>query len=652
MSRSSFFGEGTVSNPKIKLLVTGKPGEGTPMFSSFKFSNNSLHCSHCPQSFSSLRSATEHWTEEVKSGLESREVTETGEGGSVDFETIDLLPQELETVGENVLRSDEDEVTELVDELEEHYDFLPSTERDSDEKVESMVQEAALDKTKLVTTHFKKEDSDPRDSVSCDLEESMIEEDQSEEEAGDHEPKPVMIFFKNNEESESEGDASDHEETDRLEELQVPELDFPQTMEVCQAQQLKEENSSDITPSTSGFGTNMEEELLEEKTEIEAVEGKIKIEDLDIVNDEEHLGLQTSRQDEMGDIKRKGLGHIKREKGDIKMEVFTACESVVSAADRRRERRRECQRQRRLKRSEEAVAADRERERDRKARSRDSVGPVSCDQCGGSYKNLDSLRRHKRDHHGNGASIGPVTCDLCGGTYKNLPTLKRHKNYQHGSAASIGPVTCDQCGGTFKNLPSLKSHKRAKHGKIKYSIPNNFHCELCDYSGNSRKNLDSHKAIMHNTGQPLEKFYCDQCDFSSVYRTSVKTHIKYQHEMPDQKRKQIFKKRFCDYCDFSAISPKLLRNHIETKHLGIKHECDQCSFQSESAQVLKWHIVAKHGEGFPCPHCSYRATAPTSLKLHVQAKHENVKFPCDQCSFVASFKTNLTAHVKKMHTLS
>lgn len=64
---------------------------------------------------------------------------------------------------------------------------------------------------------------------------------------------------------------------------------------------------------------------------------------------------------------------------------------------------------------------------------------------------------------------GPVTCKQCGKTYKYQKTLTRHEKYECGDKK---PFECIYCSYKTKQKESLKMHIFSKHQTIAQSYMN------------------------------------------------------------------------------------------------------------------------------------------------------------------------------------
>ena len=81
--------------------------------------------------------------------------------------------------------------------------------------------------------------------------------------------------------------------------------------------------------------------------------------------------------------------------------------------------------------------------------------PFNCDQCEGTYKTKDDLKRHKRTH----MVDRPFKCPQCGHGFVDNTGLIRHVRIHTGER----PFVCPDCLKAFTQSSSLKSHRAKKH---------------------------------------------------------------------------------------------------------------------------------------------------------------------------------------------
>ena len=78
--------------------------------SSFKFSDNALHCTNCAEKFFSLMEATQHWTEETQAGTVRSSNDFESNCNTENITWVDLLPEMLDFTEDSVKGTETDPV--------------------------------------------------------------------------------------------------------------------------------------------------------------------------------------------------------------------------------------------------------------------------------------------------------------------------------------------------------------------------------------------------------------------------------------------------------------------------------------------------------------------------------------------------------------
>ncbi|XP_023158556.1 transcription factor grauzone-like isoform X2 [Ceratitis capitata] len=122
-----------------------------------------------------------------------------------------------------------------------------------------------------------------------------------------------------------------------------------------------------------------------------------------------------------------------------------------------------------------------------RAHFEDGAPKAKCpiENCNLWLKDEDYLRRHIRRAHTNQEKA--VTCEICGGVYKNKYSLTVHKGRVHSNVV----FTCEVCKKTFKRAIYLREHMTQHTGEILYN------CQFCTRTFNSKANMHAHKKKMH-----------------------------------------------------------------------------------------------------------------------------------------------------------
>ncbi|XP_004522659.2 transcription factor grauzone [Ceratitis capitata] len=122
-----------------------------------------------------------------------------------------------------------------------------------------------------------------------------------------------------------------------------------------------------------------------------------------------------------------------------------------------------------------------------RAHFEDGAPKAKCpiENCNLWLKDEDYLRRHIRRAHTNQEKA--VTCEICGGVYKNKYSLTVHKGRVHSNVV----FTCEVCKKNFKRALYLREHMTQHTGEILYN------CQFCTRTFNSNANMHAHKKKMH-----------------------------------------------------------------------------------------------------------------------------------------------------------
>ena len=81
-------------------------------------------------------------------------------------------------------------------------------------------------------------------------------------------------------------------------------------------------------------------------------------------------------------------------------------------------------------------------------------------------------------------------CELCDKTYKNIESLRRHKRKAHTEIENVEEYSCKHCHKKFKFQIDLKDHLRIHREKVK--------CNICSVKFTRRDNLLKHQRKIHN----------------------------------------------------------------------------------------------------------------------------------------------------------
>ena len=138
-----------------------------------------------------------------------------------------------------------------------------------------------------------------------------------------------------------------------------------------------------------------------------------------------------------------------------------------------------------------------------------------CEICGKSFPTKYKLKFHNRLHINMA-----VSCDECGGSYRSRQLLKKHQQNMH----SVRNLKCpfSDCEASFSTKKGLKSHIES-HKPKEY----NYSCSSCPKKFSNNQALQKHIKAIH---LGLKELKCDKCDYTCSYKNSLDVHKSSVHE--------------------------------------------------------------------------------------------------------------------------
>lgn len=110
-----------------------------------------------------------------------------------------------------------------------------------------------------------------------------------------------------------------------------------------------------------------------------------------------------------------------------------------------------------------------------------------------------------------------MQCRFCKFTSSNQETLLKHFRLHHGQGA-YWPCIHTDCVCVFKTPGALRSHLSRSHSVVKIHKNSTFQCELCDF-----KEICSEKTFWNHLGHHLKNRETVQCPF---LRCTFKTNLR------------------------------------------------------------------------------------------------------------------------------
>ncbi|XP_054461508.1 zinc finger protein 79-like [Anoplopoma fimbria] len=140
------------------------------------------------------------------------------------------------------------------------------------------------------------------------------------------------------------------------------------------------------------------------------------------------------------------------------------------------------------------------------SRCRAGKKPLSCSECGKTFKKKTHLKIHMRSHTGE----KPFSCSVCKKCFSQSGNLQKHMRIHTGGE----PFSCSDCGKRVGSQESLKKHMKI-HTEEKV-----FNCSLCCKKITGKCNLDEH--MRKHTEE--KRFSCSVCSQKFIWFYQLRKH--------------------------------------------------------------------------------------------------------------------------------
>ncbi|XP_061613103.1 histone-lysine N-methyltransferase PRDM9 isoform X1 [Phyllopteryx taeniolatus] len=274
--------------------------------------------------------------------------------------------------------------------------------------------------------------------------------------------------------------------------------------------------------------------------------------------------------------------------------------------------------------------------------------PHVCSECGKSFCNQMSLKKHKMLVHDMFRPYVCTVCKRCFGQYSDLTRhLQRHRTRCKGrpracrlsGVAAKMSFSCAECSLAFSTVDLLQLHIGTSH------------------SEQSREGSDPN-SVPQPSEAPVTRLSCVR-PRRHVSKSKISPIIQLvapkRKESTDSSDKLLKHKCFrCNHCNQSYANPDELRVHKCNQQ---RHVCTHCGTTFDKSVFLRRHEQTVH-RSTPlcrCEHCGKVFVESGGLKQH---QHTNAcrkyhcateLFSCAHCQFSFTTKSFLTKHVRRHH---
>ena len=256
---------------------------------------------------------------------------------------------------------------------------------------------------------------------------------------------------------------------------------------------------------------------------------------------------------------------------------------------------------------------------------------LHCKDCEYETKRFQGMKTHTDMVHKKLVKFG---CNKCSVKSLLVGVMRRHIKRSHKvSNAKVISYDCKLCVNNTNHL-KCETQPPQKTSEEDSSIKKK--CPSCDFFSENRKNMNSHKGVMH---KKIKNFSCNMCDYKYFKRYSIRRHMSLKHKEGEAVKKRTKKKR-------------TKQNYKQHKHdsTPLNQHCNFCKFSSNKTG-LRDHMISSHPleKLFECDQCDYKCNWQSNLDMHKRSKHEKVSLFCNDCEYTSTWKVALLYHKRLKH---
>ncbi|XP_026748007.1 gastrula zinc finger protein XlCGF26.1-like [Trichoplusia ni] len=235
--------------------------------------------------------------------------------------------------------------------------------------------------------------------------------------------------------------------------------------------------------------------------------------------------------------------------------------------------------------------------------STDEPNSIHCAKCDAVFTTPKELEIHTQSEH-------TLVCNQCGVTFKWMNSLRRHKVRIHGVKREF---ICDICTKTFSTKTRLESHMVNHNDTIAKKLA---YCDICK---TQYKNIYVYRNHLKYSANHSERaFACTECNNKFASKVYLKRHYNFYHLQKSQFH--------CDICNKLFISDWRLKNHRQTRH-GLSrsrdHTCNVCGKKFYTLSTLRGHQLTHSSQrSYMCEDCGHTFKQRPALYTHARLLHK------------------------------
>ncbi|XP_029311524.1 histone-lysine N-methyltransferase PRDM9 [Cottoperca gobio] len=307
----------------------------------------------------------------------------------------------------------------------------------------------------------------------------------------------------------------------------------------------------------------------------------------------------------------------------------------------------------------------------------ENTSQSNCSDCGKSFTNEESLKKHKVTVH---EKIRPYVCTVCQKCFGQYNDLTRHllghqkqnkrikKLIEAPEESATMPFSCAECSLTFPSVDSLQQHITEHHSEETtvqtqeddqshdpgFSLqPSVAESVECVQKHQRPQRLGARSKISAITKLIAPKRRAAICKKPLTSPAQIERSSAEPEAVADGKLAK-YKWFSCNRCKRTYGNPEDLKAHnCASKQL----KCGQCEATFKKSGFLKRHeqLVHLNAKSYSCDRCGKAFTTSGNLKQHQKSNTcmkyhcTSEPFSCSFCQFSFTMKSYLIKHVKRHH---